>query len=175
MDKLQSISQDLADGKFKKYFRGGFGKRAREAEELWTRAAAKGVFPVEKVAEYSPDAGVLYAIYAFANADGVLTGDVLGQLQNRAAQLTPEQWKAEDRSWINFTPLTPPAGHPDNKKGDEPFLVDHLADGFADVHTFLKSDLFFDASDRAKAGVAAVIYAKVDGDDYILPLGVEQV
>jgi len=172
----QSIAQELTDSKgFKKYFKGGFGKKAKAAAALWNGASAKGVFAVVPVADFSTS-GVGKIIYAFATKSGALTDEIIEELASRASSLTPEQIDAEDRNYVlGFEPLIAPVGHPANKKGSAPALVPHLSDGFANVRTFLHTTLFFDASDRQKSRAVAVIYARQNDEDYIKVLEARQV
>jgi hypothetical protein len=168
VEKSQKIEQELIDSKgFKKYFKGGFGKKAKLAEAAWRDADTKGVFAVTPVAR-SNDTGVDYIIYAFTNDGSELSDKVLNELSTRAATLTKEQMKAEDRGWlVGFEPLVPPAGHPVNKKGDAPLLVHHLADGLGNVRTFQHTILYFDANGRAAAEAAYVFYIKNSAGEFI--------
>jgi hypothetical protein len=168
MDKSQEITQALKTEKgFKNYFKGGFGKKARIAFDLWSQAKAKGVFAVTQVADFSTT-GVGKTIYAFSIDGQPIPESVFGELKERAVRLTDDDIKKEDRNWlIGFEPLAPPAGHPANEKGNAPLSILRLSDGLGAIRTFLNSSVFFDANDAKSSLAEYVIYLENNDGEFI--------
>jgi hypothetical protein len=170
MEDAKKVADAIASGKgFKKYFKGGFGKKAKLAQELWERASQTAVAPAVLVAEFG-DTGVAKSVYAFATDGQAVPENVQAKLRDKAEDLTDGQIKTDDRGYVGLSPLRPPVGSSPNPKGKLTFNVADLANGADGVKTFYHSTVFFDASDAAASKSTVVLYAQIDGEDYIYPI-----